>query len=287
MLVVPPQDQKQSGNDIATEFFTLTYGTLSSDGAEMAPRVLAAFMAISALGNLIVMTFTAARVKQEIAKEGIVPFYNFFANNKVLFGAKDNPVPLGALILHGSLSIVLILCTSSLAPAHAYKILVRLAAYTLDAMIGVALAVGIFVLRFRSSTSSFATSSFLPAWLSMSTAALYGLTMAFPLITIFVPPSPKYAAIFFPDEPWYVTVTVSWCVVALGGLWFLGFKWLYPLRHPGKQLVVTRELLISDDDTLEHETITFDWLPGDIGDSTMREEAFIAGYDDTADGRNG
>ena len=50
MLVVPAEDQK-AGVDVATRFFELTYGSLSSDGSQIAPRILAAFMAVSALGQ--------------------------------------------------------------------------------------------------------------------------------------------------------------------------------------------------------------------------------------------
>lgn len=38
-------------------------------------------MAFSSLGNVVVQTLTAARVKQQIAKEGILPFPTFFARN--------------------------------------------------------------------------------------------------------------------------------------------------------------------------------------------------------------
>lgn len=44
-------------------------------------RVFNAFLAISSLGNVIIMTFTAARMKQEIAKEGFLPFARFFAQD--------------------------------------------------------------------------------------------------------------------------------------------------------------------------------------------------------------
>jgi amino acid transporter len=38
-------------------------------------------IAISIFGNILVATFTAARVNQEIAKEGILPFSLFFATS--------------------------------------------------------------------------------------------------------------------------------------------------------------------------------------------------------------
>ena len=53
MLVVPAADQK-AGNDVAVEFFKLTYGSMGTSGADTAPRILYAFMAISSLGNIVV-----------------------------------------------------------------------------------------------------------------------------------------------------------------------------------------------------------------------------------------
>ena len=50
MLVVPAEEQK-AGADVALRFFELTYGSISPSGQAMAPRILAAFMAISALGS--------------------------------------------------------------------------------------------------------------------------------------------------------------------------------------------------------------------------------------------
>ena len=111
MLVVPAEAQK-AGKDVAVEFFKLTYGSLGTSGADNAPRLLYAFMAISSLGNIIVMTYTAARVKQEIAKEGILPFKKFFAKSVRMPGIPlarllrrpytpfKEDVPIGALLLH-------------------------------------------------------------------------------------------------------------------------------------------------------------------------------------------
>ncbi|GKT54393.1 high-affinity methionine permease [Colletotrichum tofieldiae] len=50
--------------NVTQRFFERTYGRLGSG-----VRIFNAFLAISSIGNIIVMTYTAARVKQEIAKE--------------------------------------------------------------------------------------------------------------------------------------------------------------------------------------------------------------------------
>lgn len=61
-IVVDKNDPRLEGSDVSALFFQNTFN------GGVASRVLNAFMAISGLGNIIVMTFTAARVKQEIAK---------------------------------------------------------------------------------------------------------------------------------------------------------------------------------------------------------------------------
>ena len=75
LCVVPKETIiRNSGVDIATLFFSRLFAT------EVAERVMAAVIAVSIFGNLIVMTFTASRVKQEIAKQGILgPPSLFFA----------------------------------------------------------------------------------------------------------------------------------------------------------------------------------------------------------------
>jgi len=60
MVVVPKASQLDPKNNVALEFFRLTFGTLPNGNTEP-KRVLAAFMAISSFGNIVVMTFTAAR----------------------------------------------------------------------------------------------------------------------------------------------------------------------------------------------------------------------------------
>ena len=227
------------------------------------------------------MTYTAARVKQEIAKEGILPFPEFLANNvEKVFSIKINPVPLGALILHGSISMILVILTAKLAPLQAYRILVGLYSYTIDAIFGIILAIGIFILRFRSK--SFAVRSFLRDWpvISMGAATIYGLSMAFPVCASFVPPSAEFLRYYASSIPWYSVATVSWCCVTLGVVWYGGFKWIYASWwHDGYQLFVERELVIiehgPENGTMKHETVQFKWAVAEQGAPRMREEKYL------------
>lgn len=63
-------------------------------------RVLVAF---SALGNVVANTYTAARVKREIAKRRILPFSKFWEKEHPYYGT-----PVGALILHWIFSVLTI-----------------------------------------------------------------------------------------------------------------------------------------------------------------------------------
>jgi hypothetical protein len=60
MIVVPKADQLDPTKNVALSFFQLTFGAISNDDAQP-KRILSAFMAISSFGNIVVMTFTAAR----------------------------------------------------------------------------------------------------------------------------------------------------------------------------------------------------------------------------------
>lgn len=94
-MAVPKDVQLNSPETaMATLFFGRTFGN------KMVQQALAGLVAFSIFGNIVVMTFTASRVKQEIAKvwprlhgfnrgkadrhpqEGILPFSLFFATSR-------------------------------------------------------------------------------------------------------------------------------------------------------------------------------------------------------------
>lgn len=81
MLIVPAEVQMQ--RNVAEEFFARLFH--SNDNR--AQKTVHALLAISSFGNVIVWTFTAARMKQEIAKQCFIPVASFFAMDKdISFG---------------------------------------------------------------------------------------------------------------------------------------------------------------------------------------------------------
>ncbi|KAG4424553.1 hypothetical protein IFR04_002263 [Cadophora malorum] len=262
MVVVPAIEQANPQANVALLFFQMTFGAISDD-KKLPGRVLAAFMAVSSFGNIVVMTFTAARVKQEIAKEGILPWAKFFGQTKNLsFGRfltwiqndkhsfinrkfhwllskawldpreHSQETPFGALFLHWSFTIIMILATIKLHPTDAYGFLVDVYSYTIVAVFGFAISVGMLKLRFSARARWRQKSEFNP-FISITAAFLFGIGSAYPIIASWVPPTGKFARAKKVVVDWYTTPTVAWAILGFGMIWYIGFN-LYAMRRARK-----------------------------------------------------
>jgi amino acid transporter len=250
MIVVPKEEQLVATN-VAREFFIRTLGSV--DSTDTTPqRVLYAFMAISSFGNIMVMTFIAARVKQEIAKEGVLPFARYFGSNTNLsigrflarIQKKDHSfanrhmgwllkrrwmsvsehsqeTPFGALSLHWLFTIVMIVATIRLKPQSAYVLLVNLYSYTVVCVFGVLISLGLLKLRF-SRKEGWRKKSPMNPFLSIFAAVLFFVGSAYPVIAACVPPTDGKGSIA--GVAWYTTPVVAACILAFGLAWYLGFN---------------------------------------------------------------
>ncbi|KAG9516430.1 hypothetical protein KCU93_g9097, partial [Aureobasidium melanogenum] len=200
-------DLKVCGNwNIASEFFLLTCGSR---------KPYHAFLAFSSIGNMIVNTFTAARVKQEIAKEGILPWHRYIAksyhvtheiSNRLFPSSREKdrpddskpaPTPAVALFVHFFFATVLILSVSGIEKPHdRYVILSNLYSYVINAFFAVCLAVGILLMRVtpplkkllawhesdQSPPETWNSISSMNQWVSITAALLMATSNAFPLV---------------------------------------------------------------------------------------------------------
>ncbi|KAL6354973.1 hypothetical protein LRP88_12331 [Fusarium phalaenopsidis] len=73
---IPKSDLAKSEVIVAGLFFRNIFGQSA------AARSLPAFVALSNLGNVLAVSFAHARVNQELAKEGMLPFSRFWASNR-------------------------------------------------------------------------------------------------------------------------------------------------------------------------------------------------------------
>lgn len=129
-------------------------------------------------------------VKQEIAKEGILPLSIYFSRSTVTPVAwirnkwrqsdeaeaeqlpRSEETPAMALLLHWTFTILLIACTSSSAPALAYQVLISLYSYTLVLLAGLFVTCGLLYLRYNPRENWAGTCGFKP-WGGPSAAIIY------------------------------------------------------------------------------------------------------------------
>lgn len=256
MVVVPAKLQEEE--NVAQAFFDLTLGSLSNSDTGF--RIFNAFLAISSLGNIIVMTYTAARVKQEIAKEGIIPYAKFFAQDGDIslgrllnwfyqrgmfsslwrirwFSPEDHreKTPVGAFILHLVSCFILIFATWRMSNDDAYDLLTKLSAYTINAFFGVFLGLGILILRFRGPPKTDADAPHNPTsppqtWRQM-TGKHFNPVLSVVCATIYIVGGlwPIVTTWIKPTTKitqtltWWLVPTISWSVIGGGIIWFIGF----------------------------------------------------------------
>ncbi|KAK3721139.1 hypothetical protein LTR37_003429 [Vermiconidia calcicola] len=256
----PPNTQ-----DLATLFFD----RLFADEHEKATRAMAAIIAVSIFGNLWVMTFTAARVKQEIAKEGILPWSLYIASayrtpyglmksmisRSKLLDEEVEQAPTLAFGLHWLTSVFLIAVTAPITdPRRSYSVLVSLYTYTIVTVLGCWVSFGLLLTKARKSNWHWQQRRRYRPWLSPAHAIIYFAATAFMLVATFIPPqrgSPFHESVS--GLPWYVVPLIGITAPLWGLLWFWGL-----LMHQwriGRQLVVRREAYWAPDPDFTHEYV--------------------------------
>ena len=241
---------------MATLFFAEVFGT------DAAPRVMSGLIALSILGNIVVMTFTASRgtilkldilgnahmrltsnqiqVKQEIAKEGIfgkrlsrffarsidTPYAYLKARHPRLPPSQQLPpeqAPAPALLLHWIFSMILIGATSSTVTDIAYTTLVSLYSYTIVVLVGFFVASGLLYLRFISEERKmWKAEAGFRPWGGPTAAIIYSLACAFLIVAAFLPPSV--------GSPSHKSSTeIEWWIVPTVGLGSLALAFVYYL----------------------------------------------------------
>lgn len=162
------QDIADAKVTVAASFFEAAWGK-----SVFVTRVVPFFIALSALGNIFAQSFAMPRVKQELAKEGILPFSRFFASDWP-FNA-----PSGAIFLHWLFSVILIV---GLNLPELYTFVTNIFVYTGN-WIKLLLGVGLLYLRYKP-TSGWAEqrttfSSYTPMTVFWIVSLLYSLSAPF------------------------------------------------------------------------------------------------------------
>ncbi|QDS69552.1 hypothetical protein FKW77_007840 [Venturia effusa] len=219
-LVVPLDEITNSGELIAALFFERTFGPT------VGRTILPLAVAVSAIGNVMVVTFALARLNQEVARQGFLPFSRTLSSSKP-FGA-----PLGGLIVHYVPSFLVIVLPPS---KEVYSFILEVEGYPAQ-FFALALSIGLIWLRYTRPDLKRPYKAWIPAVLVRATMSL--LLLAAPFIP---PPASKRHGIFYAT---YAIVGSS--VTALGIIYWYVWTVAVP-RWRGYRLEETVEVL--DDGT--------------------------------------
>ncbi|KIH91337.1 methionine permease [Sporothrix brasiliensis 5110] len=131
-VVVPLETIANSGELVGALFFQTIFGR------RVGGIALSLAIALSAAGNVMVVAFTMARVKQEIARQGLLPYSKLLASNKP-FGS-----PLGGFFVHYIPSFLVIVLPPS---AEVYSFILEVEGYP-GQFVSIAIAGGLLYLRY-------------------------------------------------------------------------------------------------------------------------------------------
>ncbi|EPS98296.1 hypothetical protein FOMPIDRAFT_1017844 [Fomitopsis schrenkii] len=193
----------KSGVTVAALFFKNVFG-------EQGQKALTVFVALSAIGyNVITVTFGAARVNQELAKEGIpLPFGNrFWASN---WPTGKSPLP--GLIIHLIPSVIVIIAPP---PSVAYPFIIDVEGYP-QQIINLFVVVGLFWLRYRKPNAHRPFKVWWPL------AVFYLAAAVFLLVAPFIRPPGGVGDT--PPLPYYLYCLVGIAIMVVGVLWWTAWR---------------------------------------------------------------
>ncbi|KAM0344116.1 hypothetical protein ACHAPU_007837 [Fusarium lateritium] len=194
-LVVPIDEIRGSGELIAALFFERLFG--ESFGRIVLPTAVA----LSAVGNVMVVAFAMARTKQEIARQGFIPY------SSVLSSSKPFNSPMGGFLIHYIPSLLVMVLPPS---DTIYSLILEMEGYAAQ-LVGLAVAIGLVKLRSQRPDLKRPFKAWTPA-------VGIRITMSCAMIAapFFRPPD-------YTGEMFYATyAVVSWVILVVGVVyWFL------------------------------------------------------------------
>ncbi len=227
-------------------------------------------------------------VKQEIAKQGVLPFSLFFAGSydlslsrlfgrrkalKTEFGAfSSENTPAAAIMLHWMLTTLIVLGTVltikpvpySSTPAFTFMSVVF--TYDIYMAVFICISLGLLCLRIMPQVRWAEKSEFKHPWISIFSASVLFLGALFPYVFMWIP-DPNYKTLSRTADlvPWYTTQAFGLGIIGFAFLYWVGLRLYIRIRsaREGKISVVTREPKFkSDNGSLIQvaEIVTLQWV---------------------------
>ncbi|KAH8658620.1 amino acid/polyamine transporter I [Tricladium varicosporioides] len=172
-------DELLQSSDLTGLFFSKVFG--QSPKSRTASGIL---VAISAIGNILSITWATVRVKQEIARMGILPYSEFWARSN------HRGLPGPALLLHFTLTTIFILATP-LSNANGYLVISTLFPYArtwIASLLGLGLLAAPWLKAWKKGDEPWKPrSSKLGYWSQMPLTTIFIVANAFVIVLCWFP----------------------------------------------------------------------------------------------------
>ncbi|KAK4039914.1 amino acid permease-domain-containing protein [Parachaetomium inaequale] len=190
---------------VAAQFFENVWGK-----SVFVAKVVPLFIGLSALGNAFAQSFAMPRVKQELSKEGVLPWSRFWASDWP-FNA-----PSGAIFLHWIFTMIFILGSNT---ENVYGFVTNVFIYSGN-WIKLLLAVGLVYLNFAPAER----------WADQRTTFQSSplLTIFWIVSLLFVQVAPFIENEFLQGVPYYVFPTLGTSLLVIGTAYWLVWAKLLP-----------------------------------------------------------
>lgn len=189
-----PEEIRKSGQTVASLFMYNVFGTAGE-------KAISVLIALSAFGNVMTVTFAQARVNQELAKEGVIPWPKFWASNWP-FGS-----PAAGLLLHWIPSFIIIVAIPF---GDAYNFILDVEGYP-GSVVDFFVVLGFFWLRYSAPQLSRPFRCWWPV--AVFYLAAQGFLMVAPFLS---PPGGKGDT----SLPYWLSSVVGIAILVGGAVWW-------------------------------------------------------------------
>ncbi|CAL9729285.1 high-affinity methionine permease [Monosporozyma unispora] len=240
--VVPKDKLISSKLILVADFFDIVFGG-------HAKRAASAFVGLSALGNVLSVIFAQGRVIQQLGREGVLPFSNFFASSKPFNS------PMIGLFQHFIICIITILAPP---PGDAYNFIMNLVSYPLN-IINFCISLGLLWIYWEKRQGRMEWDPPLKA--GVPVIVFFTLANLYLIVAPYIPPSDGESV--YETLPYWIHCVVTWGVFGIGAAYYL--LWAHILPWRGGYTLVNKEI-VGEDGFWRNKIIKV--YPGDEDDIT-------------------
>ncbi|QHS73370.1 Mup1p [Saccharomyces paradoxus] len=221
--VVPKDKLISSKLILAADFFDIVFGG-------QAKRAAAALVGLSALGNVLSVIFSQGRIIQQLGREGVLPFSNFFASSKPFNS------PMVGLFQHFIVCTVTILAPP---PGDAYLLVQNLISYPMN-IINFAISAGLLWIYWQRRQGKIEWNP--PIKAGVFVTGFFTLSNLYLIIAPYVPPSDGESV--YSSMPYWIHCVIAWGIFSIGGIYYL--VWAQLLPKWGHYKLVSKDVLGED-----------------------------------------